>query len=282
MRKVLWEWNVRAHSFVDQIKAATAGEFDALTLPYRKYVAEHAAGRPAEMLATMARDEGVTLDFLDGVSGWAPIRYPSAADEFLRKALDFGPDEVFSLCEGACLRHIVAIAGFEHADLPHSQLVECFGTFWSRAAAEGIWVDLEAMPMLGLPRLADAWAIVREANQPNSGVLLDTWHFMRGGADFELLGSIDRGKIVNIQVVDGLAAAPSAGLWEDANHHREFPGRGELPLTRILELLHATQNLESAGPEALSDRVDRLSAAENGREAAATLNAVLNAAGFNL
>src|SRR5690606_8309040 len=110
------------------------------------------------------------------------------------------------------IRNIVAIAGFVKDALPTEQLIESFASFCDRAAAEGIWVDLEPMPMLGLPTLRHAWEIWSGAARPNSAILLDTWHFMRGGADFALLESLPRGAIVNVQIVDGLASVPPGDL----------------------------------------------------------------------
>jgi hypothetical protein len=64
-------------------------------------------------------------------------------------------------------------------------------------------------------------------------------------------------------------------------HHREFPGRGEMPLGRIMDILRATQDLASIGPEALSDRVDTLSAHAAGSEAGESTEQAALAAGFS-
>src|SRR3546814_8681893 len=98
--------------------------------------------------------------------------------------------------------------------------------------------------MLGLPRLSDCWDIVREANCTNSGLKVDTWHFMRGGADMELLKSIPRGNITDVQLADGPLAAEN-DLWEEASHRRELPGTGELPTKDILTLLRQNQDLRT-------------------------------------
>jgi sugar phosphate isomerase/epimerase len=282
MRRVMWEWNVRALDFDAQVEATALAGFDVITLPYRRYLEQRAAGRKAEELVRVAEANGVTIDFLDGMSGWSPVRYPPSADTFLRDALDFGPDEALELCMRGGIRNIVAIAGFERAALPVSSLIDSFGAFCERAASAGIDVHLEAMPMMGLPTLADVWAVVDGAKCANSGILFDTWHFMRGGADLELLQAIPRGAIRHVQIVDGRATAPSGDLWDDAMHHREFPGRGEMPLLGILKILRDTQDLDSVGPEALSDRVDLLTPAELASEARQSLDAILSAAGFNL
>jgi sugar phosphate isomerase/epimerase len=280
IQTVLWEWNVRVHPFEAQLSAAAAGGFDVLTVPYRKFRSELALGRTARDLQRMAADVGVALDFLDGMSGWAPIRYPSGADEFLIAALDFGVDQALDVCAELGLKHIVAIAGFESGALEFAKLVDSFGRFCERAAADDIWVDLESMPMLGLPTLKSTWDIVREANCKNSGLLLDTWHFMQSDPDLTLLGSIPRGRIVNVQIVDGARHPRGGNLWDEAMHFREFPGEGELPLTEILKVLRDTQDLRTVGPEALSDRVDKLPAAEAGAHAAMTTRQAMRSAGF--
>src|SRR3546814_1845102 len=125
-KTVLCEWTVRAHSFDRRVEAATAGGFDILPLSYRNYRRELAAGRRGEDLAAIAADQGILLDFLDGMTGWAPIRFPDGADDFLRQAMDFGPHEALDMCSAAGLRHIVAIAGFLPGALSHAELVDNF------------------------------------------------------------------------------------------------------------------------------------------------------------
>src|SRR3546814_2129922 len=179
--------------------------------------------------------------------------------------MDFSPHQALDMGRAAGLRHIVAIAGFLPGALSHAELVDNFGGFCELAASANIRVVLEAMPMLGLPRLSDCWDIVREANCTNSGLMVDTWHFMRGRADMELLKSIPRGNITDVQLADGPLAAET-DLWEEASHRRELPGTGELPTKDILTLLRPTQDLRTVGPEALSDKLDMLRSEEHTSE----------------
>jgi sugar phosphate isomerase/epimerase len=279
LRRVLWEWNVATYPFERQIAAAVAGGYDTLTIPVRKYRKELAAGKTAKGMLATAAANGITLDFLDGMSSWAPVRYPDGADEFLRNALDFSVEETFAICDVLGLKSIVAIGGFTPGQLPLSQLIDSFGSFCDRAAARGLWVDLESMPMLGIPNLADAWAIVSGANRPNSGIMFDTWHFMRGKPDMELLRSIPRSRIVNVQLADG-AREPRGSLWEDATRYRMFPGEGELPIVEMLRTIRRTQDIRSIGPEILSIEIDAMSPEEAGRRSAASVQTVMTQAGF--
>ena len=278
MRKIMWEWTVATLDPDQQVEAAVAGGFDVLTLSYRKYLAAKAVGRSAKDLAAYASDRNITLDFLDAFSGWAPMRYPPGADEFLRNALDFGAEEAFDLCDQAGLRNICAITGFPPGLVPLDQLVDGFGRFCDQAAERGIWVDLEPLSMMNWS-MTDALEILRQANRPNAGLMFDTWHFMRCGAEFDLLETLLRGTIVNVQIVDG-RADPGEDVWEDAHHHRELPGYGELPITKILAILRDTQDLLSVGPEAISDRLNALPAAEQGRQSREALDAALRKCGM--
>jgi sugar phosphate isomerase/epimerase len=278
-RKVLWEWSVATHPYEQQVAGAAAGGYDALTVPVRKYRKAVAEGLTAkEMLAIAARN-GVTLDYLDGMSSWASVWYPDDADEFIRGALHFSIDEAFEICELLGLETIVAIGAFNPGRVPLAQLIDSFGNFCDLAAKRGIWVDLEAMPMLGIPTLADAWSIVGGANRPNSSVLIDTWHFMRGNPDMNLLRSIPRTRIVNLQLADA-AREPRGTLWEDTMLYRRFPGEGELPIVEILRILKETQDLRSVGPEILSIEINAMTAEEAGRRSAAAVRRVMTEAGF--
>jgi sugar phosphate isomerase/epimerase len=281
LSKVLWEWNVTNHLFEQQIEGAVAGCYDILTVPVRRFRAEVARGLSAQSMLAIARENGVRLDFLDGMSSWAPTRFPDDADPFVRAALDFSADEALDICERLELKNIVAIGGFSPGKFDLGQLIDAFGDFCDRASRHGIWVDLEAMPMLGIPTLADAYAIVGGANRPNSGLLFDTWHFMRGHPDMELLSSLPRGMIRNVQLADA-AREVQGSLWEDATLHRRFPGEGDFPMVEMLQIINETQNISSFGPEILSTEIHAMSAEEAGRRSARSTEAVMRRAGFDV
>ena len=268
MQRVMWEMNVRGRPFTDRIQATVSGGFDLLSLSFREYRKEAQAGNSPESLATTALEQGVRLDFLDGISSWTPVRSTPDAPDFMRQAFDFSAEDALELCRRASLTRIVAVAGFDRGSLSVAQIVSHFGAFCDKAADQGIWVDLEAMPVFGgLRTLADAWTIVADAGRANCGVMFDTWHFQRDGADYAVLKSIPRGKIVNVQLVDGSKVPHGSDLWTDAFHHRELPGWGEFPLSELLQILAKTQDLQTIGPEAICDRLDRFHASEVGRQA---------------
>jgi 4-hydroxyphenylpyruvate dioxygenase len=106
---------------------------------------------------------------------------------------------------------------------------------------EPLWgsrVDLEFMPILGLPDLKAAWAIVQPAGRANSGILIDTWHVIKSGSDLALLQQIPAQHLRSIQLSDGYRDLRTDSLLMDMLLWRDFPGDGEFP---VLEILRAVQ-----------------------------------------
>lgn len=279
LQTVMWDWNVTALDFPGQLAATAEAGFDVLSVPMRKIRKERESGRKAVDMLAMARDHGVRLDFIDGFSGWSPVRYPDG-DAFMKEALDFSVDEAFEVCDAFELKNIVAITAHERGtEFPLSPLVDAFGQFCDKAASLGIGVDLEPMAMLGIPDMQSAINIVQQSKCQNARIMFDSWHFIRNHESTDMLKQLPRGMITNVQLVDG-ALSPRGSNMEDAMHNRLLPGEGELPLVELLSILLQTQDIESIGPEAISDELLSLPAAEIGRRARQAQDSVMRAAGI--
>src|SRR6478752_3455047 len=84
----------------------------------------------------------------------------------------------------------------------------------------------------------DAWEIVRRADHPNIGVILDSFHALAPGFPTGPIASIPADKIFLVQLAD----APKLGLdvlsW--SRHFRCFPGQGDLPVSYFMEAVLRT------------------------------------------
>lgn len=278
---VFWPASVRTYGFREHLIAAHAGGFTHLAIDPITYRRARAAGLSGKEMVGMADDLGLVISHLDTVTDWAPIRVPGEVNEALRERFDVSADECFEIAEDLGLTDMLAVAGYDVGTVPHPVLVEGFGALCDRAHAAGIWVDLEFMPFWGLPNLEDAWAIVRDADRSNSGILIDTWHFPRGKLDLDLLRAIPDRFIASSQVSDATKEIRGSSLFEDTVRYRKFAGEGELPVREILEILLA-KGLRNVGPEVFSDEADRMTPEASGKRAGATLRATLLAAGARL
>jgi sugar phosphate isomerase/epimerase len=67
--------------------------------------------------------------------------------------------------------------------------------------------------------------VVRDAAQPNGGLLIDAWHWNRSGTVPEDLAGVPAERILAIQLSD-VAEHPMENLRQETLHHRLPPGRG--------------------------------------------------------
>jgi 4-hydroxyphenylpyruvate dioxygenase len=94
--------------------------------------------------------------------------------------------------------------------------------------------------------LPSALTLVREANHPNVRVMLDTFHYWAGASKFEDLELLRDGELAHLHFEDVPADPPREMLG--SQQHRAFPGEGNAPLRRIIEVL---KRKGYAGPASL-------------------------------
>jgi 4-hydroxyphenylpyruvate dioxygenase len=106
------------------------------------------------------------------------------------------------------------------------------------AASHGVKVGYEALAWgAHVNDHRDAWEIVRRADHPAIGVILDSFHTLAPGFPVNSIASIPADKIFLVQLAD----APKLGLdvlsW--SRHFRCFPGQGDLPVVQFMEAVQA-------------------------------------------
>jgi sugar phosphate isomerase/epimerase len=235
-----------------RIDAATTNGFRGLTVRPEDLAALAADGRDARGVFARARDGGLEHFVVEAVTSWydhppAPAWFTSAAftiDDHIRAAETIGASDVD------------VVAPFP-TDESTESLTERFAAICDRFADVGMDVHLEFTPLPPIGSLAVAWAIVRDAGRPNGGILFDTWHFVRGQPDFDLLSTIPGDRIFAVQFSDG-AADIRESLVKDTYRHRMIPGDGVFDLGRVVDTLRASGGLRMVGPEVLSVELDEL------------------------
>jgi sugar phosphate isomerase/epimerase len=278
---VLWAGVVRQHGLRDQIAGAAAAGFDKLSIPPDIYLKEVFEGRSARQILDMAAEHGIQLDYLDGFASWAPVRYSEHDGDFVRQVLGLTPQKILDICGELNLKHIVAIGWFPLKAFEAPYLAENFARFCDQAAARGIRVDLEFTPIWGIHDLRTAWEVVRLADRPNGGILIDTWHFVRSGYDIELLRFIPGERLATVQLADGGQEPRGGNLLMDSLRHRSMPGEGDFPIVPILEVLRSKGGVTGIGPEIFHLTPNPPSAEVAAAHGASTTKNVMQLAGFN-
>jgi sugar phosphate isomerase/epimerase len=96
-------------------------------------------------------------------------------------------------------------------------------------------VALEFLPWARLKDVKMAWEVIERANCSNGGLLIDTFHYFKGGSRMEALREVPAEKIFFVHLDD----APDLPIdsEEMGMNHRVFPGEGVFPLREFLDVL---------------------------------------------
>ncbi|MCB5176928.1 bifunctional sugar phosphate isomerase/epimerase/4-hydroxyphenylpyruvate dioxygenase family protein [Microvirga lenta] len=125
-----------------------------------------------------------------------------------------------------------ALGGIDRAAADFHELGE-------RAAKRGMRVGFEALSWgRHIHDYRDAWEVVRRANHPAVGLVLDSFHILARRTDLSAIRSIPPERIFLVQMADAPKLDMDYLSW--SRHYRCFPGQGELPIDEFMLALHAT------------------------------------------
>jgi 4-hydroxyphenylpyruvate dioxygenase len=255
-----------------RVAAAAAGGFAAVSV-YPTDCLERGGGEVRALVETA----GLRVAALDPYTRWVPRWAPPADMPRAFLALVGAEEEQFlddAVAVGApCVTALEAFGDRFAVD----DLAEGLAGFCDRAAARGLRVHLEFTPFGGVPDLATAWAVIERAGRPNLGLVLDTWHYLRGRPDDALLDAIPGERILAVHVSDGPATSGLA-LVDETMRDRRLPGEGDWPLVDLLALLVRKPGLGQIGVEVLSEELWRLAPDEIGRRCGDALRGTLASA----
>ncbi len=215
----LWSYTFRRSTLPELATAAVAAGFDAVTLTPDLFVR---SGGDAAHLRAQVEDAGARVTFVDGLVTALPGTPPDPTLPTLDDCIHIAHET------GAGAINLVHVRGVA---TPVTELADAFGRACERAAADDLRLAIEFLPNTGIPDLPTAAAIVRAAGAANGSVLLDTWHFARGGGTLADLDAETAALVGALQISD---RTPE----QDAEPYvprrgRKLPGDGALPLVEI-------------------------------------------------
>jgi len=114
-----------------------------------------------------------------------------------------------------------------------------FHELGERAARRGFRVAFEALAWgRHINDYRDAWEVVRRADHPAVGLVLDTFHVLARGTDLNAMRAIPQDRIFLAQVADAPKLNMDYLSW--SRHYRCFPGQGEFDIDAFMDALQAT------------------------------------------
>jgi 4-hydroxyphenylpyruvate dioxygenase len=189
--------------------------------------------RPAE-LKRMSEDLGIEIIALQ------PFRDYEAMPEPLKiKNLDRA-EHKFDLMHALGTKLLSICSNTSpHAINDMDKAAEDLYDIATRAASHGFKIAYEALSWgRHVNTYHQSVDIVRRANHPNLGNLLDNFHISVLGMGFDEIYNIPKEKLFLVQVADGQKFDMSAIYL--ARHLRSFPGQGTYPVVEYLNAVNAT------------------------------------------
>ncbi len=114
-----------------------------------------------------------------------------------------------------------------------------FHALGERAARRGLRIGYEALAWgRHVSDHRDAWEIVRRAEHPAIGLVLDSFHMLARGIDPESIRRIPGDRIFLVQVADAPLLDMDLLSW--SRHFRSMPGQGGLAVDQFLAAVAAT------------------------------------------
>ncbi|WP_291413697.1 sugar phosphate isomerase/epimerase [Actinophytocola sp.] len=132
-------------------------------------------------------------------------------------------------------RHVIT----QLPDANRDRKTEHFAQLCDLAAPLGLTIDLEFPSWTETPNLSEATHVLREADRPNAGMLIDLLHFARSQSSIEELRQLPRDWFHFTHVCDAPGRIPTTveGLIHTARFERLFPGEGGIDVRGILSAL---------------------------------------------
>jgi 4-hydroxyphenylpyruvate dioxygenase len=209
-----------------KLEAIAAAGFDGIELFENDFI--HFNGSPAE-LRRMTEDLGLTIDLYQpfrDFEGMPTAQFERSLDRAERK---FDLMQAMGAPLMLCCSNTSPLA-VDDPDRAASQL----RSLAERAAPRNLRVGFEALAWGRFTSLyGRAWDIVRRADHPHLGLILDSFHTLSLKDDPLGIAEIPGHKIFFLQMADAPLLAMDVLQW--ARHHRSFPGQGQLDCETFFE-----------------------------------------------
>jgi 4-hydroxyphenylpyruvate dioxygenase len=208
----------------DKLDAIARAGFDGVEIFENDFLAFD--GSPADV-GKMVRDHGLEITLFQ------PFRDFEGMPEPLRSRTFDRAERKFDVMQELGTDLVLVCSNVSPASLGGiDRAAEDFRELGERAAKRGLRVGYEALAWgRHIHDHRDAWEIVRRADHPNIGLILDSFHTLSRRIDVNSIRSIPKDKIFIVQLADAPQIEMDLLYW--SRHFRSMPGEGDLPVTEF-------------------------------------------------
>jgi 4-hydroxyphenylpyruvate dioxygenase len=215
----------------EKLAAIAAAGFDGIEIFEQDFITFDASPRE---VGAMVRDHGLEISLFQPFRDFEGLPDPERSRAFERMERKFdlmqelGTDLIL-VCSSV---HPKALGGIDRMSRDFAELGE-------RAAARNLRVGYEALAWgRHVWDHRDAWEVVRRADHPNIGLVVDSFHTLGRKLDPESIRAIPGDKIFFVQLADAPMIEMDLLYW--SRHFRNMPGQGDLDVTGFMRAVAAT------------------------------------------
>ena len=215
----------------DKLEAAAAVGFDGVEIFENDLLTF--PGSPADV-RSMAEGLGLSIDLFQPFRDFEAMPGPQRARNLDRA------ERKFDVMQQLGAELILVCSNVQPAALPDpARAAEDLREMAERAASRGLRVGYEALAWgRHVKRWRDAWDIVRAADHPALGLIVDSFHTLALGDDPAGLASVPGDRIFFVQLADAPLLQMDVLSW--SRHFRKFPGQGALDVAGFLRAVDAS------------------------------------------
>lgn len=223
----------------EKLEAIAAARFDAIELFENDLL--QFPGSPREV-RQLCEDLGLAIDLFQ------PMRDMEGVDDtHFRRNLDRA-ERKFDLMQSLGAPLVLVCSNVqEGVSADPQRLAAQLHELAERAGRRGLRVGYEALSWgRSTRRWSEAWEVVRRADHPHLGLILDSFHTLAIRDPHEGIAAIPGEKIFFLQLADGPWVQTDP--LSHSRHYRCFPGQGEFP---VVPFVRAALEAGYAGPLSL-------------------------------
>jgi 4-hydroxyphenylpyruvate dioxygenase len=215
----------------EKLQAIAAAGFDAVEVFENDFLTFD--GGPREV-GRMVADLGMTISAFQPFRDFEGMPEPLRARSFARAERKFAimnelGAELMLICSNVSPQ---ALGGIDRAATDLRELGDL-------AARYGVRVGYEALAWgRHVNDYRDAWEIVRRADHPRIGLILDSFHTLARQSPLGPIASIPGDRIFLVQLADAPKLDMDVLSW--SRHFRCFPGQGDLPVADFVRAIAQT------------------------------------------
>ena len=267
---ILCSGTLFGHPLSAKIRAAAENGYRGITLWPDDVTQAHSEGlSDADIRQLLADHDQIVVD-MDPLLDWTPEAKPKPGEA----AVAVTPEhEFYAIAEAFGARSLNVVQGFGKT-LDLDRAAEDLAGVCDRARDHGLIVTIEFLPWSGIPNAAVALDLIRRTGRANATVLVDTWHWFRGGADLAMLKALPGDKVGSVQLNDA-PAEPSSNLILESMVGRLMPGEGVIPIAEVVRVLDEIGSQAPLGVEVFHESHARMDATDVAKRAAEATRRVL-------